>query len=921
MRALRRWWARFVNFAVGRRGDRRLQEEVREHLLLQTEENIRSGMAPAEGRRQAALKFGHIEGIRESYHAEEGLPPLEGLLQDVRYAARVLRKNRGFTAVASASLALGIGANTTVFSVAKQLLYDRLAVPQAANLRLLTWTATSDHAAVHGASGSSLPGGLITSEEFSYPVYELLRAQNRVLEDLLASHVTGMNVTAGGEARRVNAHEVSGNYYAVLGVQPQLGRAIEPSDDTAAAPPVVIISDDFWAREFQRSPAVLGRWIRINDLPVMIVGVNPRGFTGAESTLPADAPAVIVALAKAPILTPSADGVTWLAKAEKWGGLEILGRVRAGVSDKAAQAALDTQLAAIVRATMPVGLGEDIPRLVLRDGSRGLFRQKRLFATPLAALMTFVGLTLLLACANIANLMLARGAQRRREIGVRLALGAGRARILRQMLVESLMLALMGGVSGLAIGYWGRTAIPRLTGNVWELATFPARFDWRVFAFTGALTVLTGILFGLAPALAATRADVIHGLREGGRTATRSRRGFAGKSVAGFQIALSTVLVIGAGLFVRSLASLTRVEPGFRTDHLLLAQVVLPQKRYAAGANVAFHQRLEQAISTIPGVESISAGEYAYLSHDVSQIEFVLEGEARDRSRHRAEAYNAVGVRFFETLGIPIVLGRGFAVQDTATSPKVGIINQSLAKARFPNQNPIGRRFFAGEYGGYGDVLTSRPIEIVGVCGDTLHRDLHEPPPPQFFIPYAQQPSIRRLTYAIRTRTKPEAIIPALRRVLQAADPELPLVHVRTQDEQIDSDLEEERLFVALTSGFGVLALVLASVGIYGLMAYSVAQRTNEIGIRLALGAAPQQVVTMVLREASWLSMAGVAAGVGASFGLSRLVKPLLFGVAPYDPVTMSGALLLLLTVAVGASWIPARRAARVQPLEALRRD
>ena len=868
MKALRRWFAGIVNFATGRRGDRRLAE---------------------------------------------------GLLQDVRYAARVLAKSRGFSVVAATSLALAIGANTTIFSVAKQLLYERLAVPQAADLRLLTWTAR-EHVAVH-AYHHSLPGGLIASEEFSYPVYQQLRAQNRVLGDLLIFHVTGMNATVGEDAQRVTAHEVSGNYYAVLGVQPQAGRGIEPSDDTPASQPVAVISDGFWAREFARSPAALGRWIRINDVAVRIVGVNPKNFTGAGSTLPAEAPEVTVALAQGPILTPSANGANTLADPADWGGLYILGRARPGVSDRAAQAALDTQLSAIVRATIPVRAGEDIPRLVLRDGSRGLYGQRQTFATPLSVLLLFVGLVLLLACANIANLMLARGAERQREMSVRLALGAGTARILRQMLVESLLLASIGGAGGLAIGYWGRTAIPRLTENVWELATFPVHFDWPVFAFTAAVTALTGVLFGLAPALSAIRVDVTHGLKEGGRSATRARRGFAGKAVAAFQIALSTLLVIGAGLFVRSLAGLSAVDPGFRTDHLLLAQIVLPQNRYRSGANIAFHQRLEQAIADIPGVESISAAEYPYLSHDLSSLEFWPEGEVGDPGRQPTEAYNAVGAHFFETLGIRMVAGRAFGAQDTATSPRVGIINRSLARTRFPNRNPIGRRFSVEMYGGYGDILTSRPIEIVGICADTLHADLSRPPPPQFFLPYVQQTSIRRLTYEIRTRTTPESIVPALRRVVRAADPELPLVHVRTEQEQIDSDLEEERLFVTLTSAFGVLALVLASVGIYGVMAYSVAQRTNEIGIRLALGAVPGQVLAMVLREASWLSAAGVAAGVGASFVLSRLVKSMLYGIAPYDPATLWGAVLILLTVALGASWIPARRAAKVQPMVALRRD
>ena len=921
MRALRRLIARIVNCATRRRDDRRFQEEMREHLIRQTEENIAAGMPPAEAHRQAVLRFGPIEAIRENYRDQGGLPWVEGVVQDVRIGARVLLRNRGFSAVAVTSLALAIGANTTIFSVAKQLLYERLAVPNPGDLRVLTWTGVKDHVAVHRADHSSLPGGLISSEEFSYPVYEQLRGQNRVLADILASHVTGMNATVGEDAQRVTAHEVSGNYYSVLELRPQLGRGIEPADDTAGSRPVVVISDGFWAREFGRSSSALGRWIRLNGVPVMVVGVNPRSFTGAESTMPSEAPEVIVALAKGPLLTPTADGTNPLANPADWGGLHLLGRTKTGVSDRAAQTALDTQLSAIVRATMPMHAGEDVPRLVLRDGSRGLFRQKAIFAAPLSVLMMFVGLVLLLACANIANLMLARGARRQREMSVRLALGAGPGRILRQMLVESLVLALMGGVSGLAIGYWGRIAIPRLTDNIWQLAAFPMHFDWQIFGFTAAVTILTGILFGLAPAVAAARADVTRGLQEGGRTATRARRGFAGKSVAGFQIALSTLLVIGAGLFIRSLAGLNAVEPGFRTDHLLLAQIVLPQKRYPAGTNVALHQRLEHALGGIPGVESITAGEYSYLSHDVSEVEFLPDGEAIDPGRKQSEAYNAVGNRFFETMGIPMLAGRAFGAGDMATSPKVGIINQSLAKARFGDQSPIGRQFTVGTYGGYGDVLTRSPIEIVGICRDTLHGDLHEQAPPQFFVPYVQQTSIRRLTYEIRTRMKPEAVIRELRRVVHAVDAELPLVHVRTQEQQIDEDLEEERLFVTLTSSFGMLALMLASVGIYGVMAYSVAQRTCEIGIRLALGASPRQVLGMVLREASWLSAAGVTAGVVASLVLSRLVRSMLYGIAPYDPATLWGALSLLLAIALGASWIPARRAARVQPLEALRHD
>jgi predicted permease len=804
---------------------------------------------------------------------------LPALPPELVFAARVLRKSRGFTLVAATSLALAIGANTTIFSVAKQLLFERLDIPSAANLRLLT----------------------STDANFSYPMYEQLHAQNQVLGDLFAFHATAVNATVGENAERVLAHEVSGNYYAVLGVQPQLGRAIRPVDDTARSEPVVVISDEFWERQFARSPAVLGQSIRLNDVPVTIVGVNPKGFTGAASTLPSQAPAVIVALAKATLVTPSSDGRNWLADPTSR-SVNILARTKPGVSDSAAQAALDTQFSTIARATLPIHAGDAAPRLRLRDGSRGLFAQQQVFATPISVLMIFLGLVLLLACANIATLMLARGARRQREMSVRLALGAGRARILRQMLIESLLLAALGGVSGLALAYVGRGAIARFTPH----------FDWQVFGFTALISIATGVLFGLAPAFAAMRAEIADGVKGSG---------LIGKSVVGFQIALATLLLIGAGLFIRSLAGLTAVNPGFRTDHLLLAQIVLPQNRYPAGANVAFHQRMEQAIANIPGVASVSAAEVPYLSGEHLQTNFLPQGEAIGASTDQTEPYNAVGIHFFDTLGIPIVAGRAFDVDDTVTSPKVAVINQRLAAARFPNQNPMGKRVSLGVYTGYGAVLTAGPIEIVGVCGDTLYGDLHEAPPPQLFIPYVQQTQVRRLTYQIRTLTKPEAIVPALRRVVHAADPALPLVNVRTQQDQIDSDLADERLLVSLTSAFGLLALVLASVGIYGVMAYSVAQRTKEIGIRMALGAIPRQILTMVLREASSLSAAAIALGMGASFLVMRFVKSMLFGIAPSDPATLWGAAVLLIIVALGASWIPARRAASVQPMEALRRD
>ena len=912
--------------SVGRRDrlESAMQAELFHHLENLTEDLIRDGYAPDEAARRARIALGAMTVHKEAMRASLGLRWWDELGSDLRYATRMLRKSPGFTAIAAISLALAIGANTTIFSAAKQLLLERLAVEDAASLRLLTWMGPEDHVAVHHIHGDEarLPGGMKTSSVFPFPVYELLRARNQVLGDLLGFRETGMNATVHEQAQRVLAEMVSGNYYGVLGVRPQLGRGIEPSDDQRAAQPVAVISDQFWDRAFSRSPTVLGEWMKLNDKPVRIVGVNPRGFSGAKSVLETETPDVIVPLAVQPILTPAADGRSGLVSPEQW-WVNILGRAKPGVSDRTAQAALDTELSSIGRALLPVRAGELIPSLVLRDGSRGLFEQRELFAEPLTVLMTLVSLVLLLACANIANLMLARGARRQREMSVRLALGAGRARILRQMLVESLLLASIGGAGGLVLGYFGRSILPQLTESGWQRHALGVHFDWVVAAFAAAITILTGIIFGMAPALAAARAELRDGLKEGAQTTTRRRKGLGGKTLVGFQIALSTLLVIGSGLFLRTFARLSAVEVGFRTDHLLLFEVNLPQNRYPAGKDIALHQRLEREFSAIAGVESVSPSEDAFLSGDSSGTDFLPAGEPFDHNKRQEENYGAVGTEFFQTMRIPIVEGRAFGPEDTANSPKVGVINQSLAKKRFPGQDALGKMFRTDTHDVDGHVGSTSTdwIQIVGICKDTRYANLRDPGPPLFFLPYVQQQASGGLVYEIRTQARPEAILDQLRGVMQRVDPDLPLVNVRTEQQQVDADLMQERVFMTLTAGFGLLALALACVGIYGVMAYSVANRRNEIGIRMALGAQPGQVRGMILRESGWLAVAGILFGVGAALGLTRLLKAMLYGIAPDDPLTMGVAVLVLLLVALAASWIPAARAAGVQPMQALRHE
>jgi predicted permease len=475
---------------------------------------------------------------------------------------------------------------------------------------------------------------------------------------------------------------------------------------------------------------------------------------------------------------------------------------------------------------------------------------------------------------------------------------------------ESLLLAGIGGVGGLLLGYLGRTAIPRLMSNGWR-NTFDVPMDWEVFAFATAVTLLTGLIFGLAPAWLAGRTEVSSSLKDSAQTTTRQRKGLGGKAIVGFQIALSTLLVVGAGLFLRTLWALDSVDIGFRTDHLILFEINPPMKRYGPGKDVQLHQRLEQGFAAIPGVEGVTASLSAYIANNMDNSDFLAEGEDPAAHQRDPEDMNAVGNTFFATMGIPIISGRSFGPQDTVTSEKVGIINQALAKERFPHLNPVGKRFKTGD----------EWVRVVGVCGDNRFMNLRDAPPPQFFVPWVQMPEVGRLTYAIRTQLAPGVLAPVLRHVAQHADRDLPLAELRTQREQIDENMQTERMFGALTAGFGGLALALACVGIYGVMAYTVANRRNEIGIRMALGAQPGQVRGMILWESTSLAIVGIVAGVGAALGLTRLVKTMLYGIQPWDPTTLGGGVVILLAVALAASWIPARRAAGVQPMEALRHE
>ncbi|MGA7259118.1 MAG: ABC transporter permease [Terracidiphilus sp.] len=832
---------------------------------------------------------------------------------DSRYALRLDRRNPAFVLLTCLSLALAIGANTAVFSVAMQLLYQRLAVPHPEQLRLLGWSADASVVRFSYGTNFDVRDAGMTCECFSYPVFRQLREHDRSMSGLFAFWDRPATASIAGTPQPVRVELVSDNYYQILGVRPQLGSPILAANSKPGADAVAVISDGLWQRQFGRSPSVLGQSITVNHAPLTIVGVNPPGFTGTRSAL--QSPDLFVPLSMQPLIDPFIpEAPSILSDPTVW-ELDVMGRIPPGKDQQQARSALNVELAAAVRSSLPVRPFESVPQLVLVDGARGLHLWDQTFKKPVSALLVLVVLVLLLACANTANLMLARGLGRRREFAVRVALGASRARVVRQLLTESLVLAVIGGSLGLLLGFLGRNLLPHLLASNGQQSALRIHFDWNIFAFTAALTILSGLLFGLAPAFFAAFTEARGSLQRAAANSSGSwTRG--GKALVVLQIALSALLVMGAGLFVRTLADLNSIDVGFPTGHLLLATIDTPREVYPGVKSILLHQRLQQTIAALPGVQAATSMDSSYFTGDTSRTTFVTEQDIAHPGHAEDELVNTVGDGFFSAMGVPIVAGRAFSPADNATSPPAAIVNQTLAKTRFPGQNPVGKRFTFSYKPGEKDW-----IEIVGVARDTKYQDLRETPPPLYFLPLAQGGTIYDMTYAIRSRLDPAVLIPELRRAVASVDPNLPIADIGTQQKQIDENMSAERALADLTSGFGALALALAIVGIYGVMLCSVEQRRKDIGIRLALGAQRRQVRNTILRESAWLALAGISVGLAATQAFTRVLASILYGISPRDPLVLSAVAALLLLVALAAAWIPARRAASVEPMEVLRHE
>jgi len=820
--------------------------------------------------------------------------------------------NRAFTALAVLSLALGIGANTAIFSLMEAALWKPMPVRDPQQLRLFTWTA-GPHAAVDSTWDDwdrVRPNlGYTLGASFTYGGFEAFAGDGRVFDRVFAFKPIG-RVTAivDGEAELVVADLVSGGTYEGLGIVPALGRPIVPSDDQRGRTrTVAVISDGYWTRRFGRDAGIIGRVIQINQTPVTIIGVNPPAFTGLSTQA---SPDLFMPLTMQPVVAPyryRASG-NLLDDRETW-WLDVMGRLKPGVSDAEAQAAMDGTLQQTVRATRPDRLHLAQPHLRLFPGARGLDNLAESFGAPLTVLLWFVAVLLLVACANVANLLLARTSSRRRELSLRLALGAGRARLARQLLTEGVALGVCGGMLGLLLAYWVRDIVPSLLLPSWDPDHLQAVFDGRVLVLALAVTLATSVLFSLLPVWQTVRGDVHAALKDGGRTVVNAAHPLRGRALIVFQVSLSVVLLIAAALFVRTLANLRSVELGFHPERILLFAIDPPRTKYAKEPRTTVFEAIDRRIAAIPDVESSSLSETVLVSGGNSRTTVTIAGTTPEQSA--ATWVNTVGYRFFETMGIPIVVGRSYDEHDGRGSAKVAIVNQQFVRKFLPDVNPIGRRFSNGK----------ETVEIVGVCGDTQFSRARAPMPPTWFKLLSQTEDIGAMTFAVRTSAPLSTMLPAIRDAVRTVDNDLAVYDVHTQQQQIDSTMSNERLFVTLTSAFGALALILASVGIYGLLAQNVSRRTPEIGIRMALGATATNVLVMVLREASLLALVGVMLGSAAAAALGRFVEATLFGVTPIDPVAIGGAVLAMLVVALLAGWLPARRACRLNPLLALRHE
>jgi predicted permease len=889
------FWSRLVNVVRGDRLIRDIDEELESHIA----EAIAEGRDPEEARRA----FGAPLRQREASRDIRRVAWLADWLMDVRYAMRTLSRQPGFLVAAVLSLALGIGANTAIFSLIDAVLLRALPVPEPQQLVQITRIYSN------GRAGS-----------FSWPLFQYLQDGAHVFSGMFAegTSVSRIDIDLHGSAERITAAFVSGNYYSVLKLTPAAGRLLVSEDDAPEVPGVAVISDGYWQRRFARDSSAIGRVFTVNNVPVTIVGVAPSEFFG---TLPGTNPDMTLPLSMTRVT--SGAYAAW-RQSDGFNFLSVMARLKRGTSSEQAAADIRAIFLSRAQAQASQAPNQNERRRILdqqlgaEPAQNGFNRLRAQFSRPLVILMAIVGLVLLLACVNLSGLLLARAAARRREILVRCAIGAGRGRLVRQFLTESLVLATLGSVSGVFLATWFSSALVTMMANGGTLI-LPTTPDWRLFAFTVGITLATSLLVGLVPSLHAARLDLSLGLQDA-RGSSRRRLGDA--LVVG-QVAISLVLLVGATLFVGTLIKLYSIDTGFRRQGVLTFTLDTKEKPDNPH-RLAVESDLLRQIGHIPGVEADSAAQILFISGGGWNGTVRVEGRTPAPNAEDMADFNAVSPRFFETMGTPLIAGRDFDVRDAQSDRvvdstnavpggHVAIVNQSFVKAYFPNGAPLGRHIgIAGAPALY---------EIVGVARDAKYLNLTEAFPPTVYFALGQKRLGTPTLLVHTTSSDPMWIVPEVETLLRNIDPALRLGNVSTFEEHIDRSILTERIMATLGSFFGVLALVVACLGIFGVMAFQVAQRTREFGVRMALGATRWRVITLVLRDVSVIVVVGSAIGVATAAGVARAIKAFLFGVETTDPTVFLFAIALLAIASVCAGYIPARRAARVDPMVALRHE
>ena len=822
--------------------------------------------------------------------------------EDLRYAVRTLVKTPSFTIVVVLTLALGIGANAAIFSLTDRVLLRLLPVKSPGQLVVLD-------------GPGAFMGRTFNNGTFSYPMYRDFRDQGAVFDGVMGRFPTPLTLLANGQAERVSGELVTGNYFDVLGVHAHIGRTFTQQDDlTPGGHPLVVLSHSFWMRRFAGDPTVLNRTVTLNGLPMTVIGVAPPGFFGI---VVGEHPDVMVPVAMKAQMTPTWDDLQ--NRRSRW--LTVMARLKPGVSATQAEAAMNVvyrqinelELKEIPSRSQPFRERFVSKHLFLRPGQKGRSELRQQFTTPILVLMGMVGLVLLIACANVANLLLARGAARQKEVAIRLALGASRGAIVRQRLVESLVLSGAGALLGLAFAWWTGTLLLKMLPNGDMVQTLSAVPDARVTAFAIAAALLTAILFGLAPALQSTRPALTSTLKDeagsvvGGTGHARFRKGLV---VA--QVGLSVLLLAGAGLFARSLYNLKTLNPGFQADQLLGFSLDPSLNGYSRERSIPLFQQMQEQLAQLPDVRSATASAIALMTDSNWSSTVQVEGYKAKEGEDMNPDMNGVGPGFFATMGQPLVAGREFTVKDAAGAPKVAIINETMAKYFFGSESPLGRHIGGGR--------DEKPdTEIVGVVRDAKTSTLRTEPRRFVYKPYMQEDEIGQMTFYVRARGSASSIGASVRQVAQRVDPNLPIFEMKTMTAVVDESLFLERMVAALSVAFGALATLLAAIGLYGVMSYTVARRTREIGIRMALGAERSSVMWLVLKEVALMVGIGVAVGLPLALALSRVVQSQLFDLSAHDPVALTAAAALLASVALAAGYLPARRATRVDPMLALR--